>query len=379
MPPDSPQFSINLHLEHKVAISSRNIIFDPVFPSLNFEREEKSPFDDGYSIKGEEAVLADYIAAGANEDHPFYERFIELQDRRERLEQMQRERAERSGADAIVSNAEARGLDDLGALVDDGVDQMTIHTIEAYRMFLGRGREPGSAKSAIIGGKRVASALRNLWLLTGNDNPYADWALARHEQAIKEVLEHLSVETKKAETMLNSVRQRGLNFAVLGSSDPITLNLGFRSPYGYSISRLIVEYDYFVRVQKTLQRKNLQTDETVRKVLSSVSRGILSTFYGTVRFDRWLNQQEIRSLSRLDWVSADKDAAKRVEFAVQVFGPIPSAIYTGVVAPSHSRRRHSISSAERELLKVVGSQLQEDEKVDVQDAATSHVDQDVPA
>lgn len=360
-------------------MASRSIIFEPVFPSLNFEREENSPFDDGYSIKGEESALADYIAAGADEDHPFYERFIELQDRRERLEQMQRERMERGGADAIVSNAEARGLDDLGGLVDDGVDQMTIHTIEAYRMFLGRGREPGSSKSAIIGGKRVASALRNLWLLTANDNPYADWALARHEHAIKEVLEHLSVETKKAEDMLHSVRQRGLNFAVLGSSDPITLNLGFRSPYGYSISRLIVEYDYFVRVQKTLQRKNLQTDEAVRKVLSSVSRGILSTFYGTTRFDRWLNQPEIRALSRLDWVSADQDAAKRVEFALQIFGPIPSAIYTAEVAPSHSRRRYSITSAERELLKVVGGKLQEDERAEAQDAAGAQLTQDAVA
>ena len=121
---------------------------------------------------------------------------------------------------------------------------------------------------------------------------------------------------------------------------------------------LMVEYDYFVRVQKTLQRKNMQTDVDARKALSAVSRGILGIFYGTTRFDRWLGQQEIRTLSRIDWVSEDKDAMGRVEFALQAFGPVPSAIYTGELAPSHSRRRYSLTEAERDLLKSVGGKLQ---------------------
>ena len=61
----------------------------------------------------------------------------------------------------------------------------------------------------------------------------------------------------------------------------MTLNLGFRSPYGYAISMLIVDYDYFVRIQKTLQRKNLLSDEQARAVLSAMSRAILGVFYGT--------------------------------------------------------------------------------------------------
>ncbi|MDD0465004.1 hypothetical protein PS005_24545, partial [Shigella sonnei] len=74
-----------------------------------------------------------------------------------------------------------------------------------------------------------------------------------------------------------------------------------------------------------------------------------------------LNQPQIRELSRLDWVSEDKDAAGRVDFAQQTFGPVPSAIYTGEIAPSHSRRRYSLTEAERELLQRVGSKLQEAE------------------
>ncbi|MBK6336623.1 MAG: DUF1845 family protein [Betaproteobacteria bacterium] len=34
-----------------------------------------------------------------------------------------------------------------------------------------------AARAAIVGGRRVAAALRAIWHLSGNDNPYADWVL----------------------------------------------------------------------------------------------------------------------------------------------------------------------------------------------------------
>lgn len=148
--------------------------------------------------------------------------------------------------------------------------------------------------NAIIGGKRVASSLRNLWVLTSRDNPYADWALVRHEYGISQVQESLRTQIAKAEELLESQRKRGLSLSIVQSARPMTLNLGFRSPYGYAISMLIVDYDYFVRIQKTLQRKNLLSDEQARAVLSAMSRAILGVFYGTARFDKWLGRPEIR-------------------------------------------------------------------------------------
>lgn len=331
-------------------------------PLTQFEREDGSPFSDGYSIAREEAVLADFIKVGAPEDDPLFDRYVELLDRRERLEQMVAERADHRGADVIASRQEARGLDEIGALVDDGVDQMTIHTIEAYRLFLGRARDPANRVNPIIGGKRIASALRNLWMLTGNDNPYADWALLRHEHGMAEVHKHLRAEIKKAEDILDQQRKRGLNFAVLHSSPPKAVNLGFRSPYGYAISMLIVDFDYFVRLQKTLQRKNLQRDEETRKVLSTVQRAILRVFYDTARFDRWLARTEIRALGRVDWVSEDEDAAKRMAFVTEAFGPVPASIYRAEVQPSHSRRRYSLTESERALLQQVGDRLESEEE-----------------
>ena len=201
-----------------------------------------------------------------------------------------------------------------------------------------------------------------MWIFTGNDNPYADWALLRHEQTIKEIQKRLERETQEASKVLNELKKKGLAFSILQSAEPKVLNLGYRSPYGYAISTLIVEFDYFVRLQKTLSRKNLLSDEQARQAISEMTRFIRRVFNETTRFDRWLTREEIRNLSRLDFLpDASEEAKKRVEFASGVFGVVPSEVYTGQLQPRHSRRRLQISQAERQLLAHVGAGLDEAE------------------
>jgi integrating conjugative element protein (TIGR03761 family) len=213
-----------------------------------------------------------------------------------------------------------------------------------------------------------------LWLLTANNNPYADWALVRYERGLQEVQEHLRGAIQHCEERLDQQRKLGLNYTVAASSNPVNVNLGFKSPYGYDISTLIVQYDYFVRLQKTLNRKSLQSDSQMRESLSIASRAILKVFYDTARFSRWLSRSEMADLNRADWVGADEQARKRIEFAMQVFGPVPAVIYKVEVAPSHSRRRYSLSDAERAVLQQVGAQLEADEQAQRHEEAESAVE-----
>ena len=104
----------------------------PAPGGLSFSTEPNSPFSDGYSIAGEEAALAEFMAGEMDESDPLYDRYIELEDRKDRLERMQAEFKSRKGAGALVTRDEVRGMDELGTLVDEDVDQMTIHTKEAY-------------------------------------------------------------------------------------------------------------------------------------------------------------------------------------------------------------------------------------------------------
>ena len=344
------------------AVQEQKAAVDPGVPAptgFAFATETNSPFSDGYSIAGEEAALAEFLAGPMDETDPMYDRYIELEDRKDRLERMQAEFQGRKGANAVVSREEARGMDELGVLVDEEVDQMSIHTKEAYRMFMGRMREPGKEAAPIVGGKRVAAALRGLWLLTGNDNPYADWALLRHEQTIKEIQRRLQRETREANSLLADLRKKGLSYSILQSAEPKVLNLGYRSPYGYAVSQLIVEFDYFVRVQKTLARKTLLSDEQARQAITEMTRFIRRVFNETTRFDRWLSRTEVRALSRADFLpDADEQAAKRVEFATGVFGVVPAEVFSAQMQPRHSRRRQQITHAERQLLHTVGAQLE---------------------
>ena len=155
----------------------------PASKQMLYATAANSPFSDGYSIEGEKAALAEFLSDEGrmlNELDPMYDRYIEMIDRQDRLETMQASYQSRKGAESVVEQKEAISMNFLGSLVDEQVDQMALHTKEAFRMFMGRARDPGKQLQPIIGGKRVAAALRALWMLTSNDNPYADWGLLRH-------------------------------------------------------------------------------------------------------------------------------------------------------------------------------------------------------
>lgn len=346
----------------------------PKPPKPKFLTEKGSPFEDGYSIRLEEAALAEFLASPArvdNESDPEWDRYAELLDRKDQLELQVARYNTRKGSEGVVEAKEFFGFADLGPLVDDEDDQMEIHTMEAYRMFMGRARAPGTDAQPITGGKRVASSLRQLWSLTANDNPYADWALLRYEDAMGDVLRRLDREVRLTQATLKKQEEHGLKLSVLKSAAPKLLNLGFKSPYGYAVASLLTTFDMYVRLQKTLARKHLHSDDQVRASITAITRAVRRVFNETARFDRWLMREEVRGLSRIDFTpAASEDGRKRVEFATSVFGMVPSQVYGCQLQPRHSRRRLQISPAERQLLaEVAGSMSQAEQQASAAEAS----------
>lgn len=334
----------------------------PVVPAphtLDFATEENSPFKDGYSIAGEEAALAEFFKTDMLDDtHPMFDRYIEWIDRKDRLEAMEKRFADTKGAPAIVSRDEARGIDALGSLVDEEQDQMTLHTKQAYRAFMGRRFNPVTRVPAIPGGRMVASSLRNLWNLTASDNPYADWALVRHEQMMGELRARLDKEIERTEKLLEQQKAKGLSYSILRSAKPQVLNLGYASPYGYAVSNAIVRFDRFVRLQVTIARKSLDSDQGSRAAIARLTTLMRRIFNETERFSKWLTRPHVNNLSRVDFLpGADEAAGKRVEFVTAVFGTVPREIFATELQPSHSRRRRDITAEERRLLQQVSETL----------------------
>ncbi|MCK0508612.1 PFL_4669 family integrating conjugative element protein [Aromatoleum anaerobium] len=335
---------------------------DPIFPGGNpipFETEERSPFDDGYSLAKERERLIELIESeDPDPTDPRWPRYELYLQRNDRLKQMEAEYRVTEGADLTVEAGVATQLRDLGALVDDGVDTMTLHTKEGFRMFMGRRRDPAGQYNAIPGGKRVASSLKALWTLSRNNNPYADWALLRADHRIPELRRGLDQQAQTFDAEIRKRADKGLGFAILKSREPKVLELGFRSPYGYAIAELIVEFDYYVRVVKTLGRKAIFSDKQVHDAIRQFTRPMRAAFEEFIRFETWLSKPELLPLSRTDFLpGADAVAQRRVAAVTGIFGPVPSGIYAGHQGSRHSQRRVAISDTEKVMLERVAAEL----------------------
>jgi hypothetical protein len=156
------------------------------------------------------------------------------------------------------------------------------------------------------------------------------------------------------EIEFEALRRKGLHLSVLRSRSPATVELGFRSPYGYATAEAIVEFDYHVRMVKTLVLKDRLSDEDGRAAIREIGRGLRALFLEPIRWERLLLREEMLHLSRRDFLpSADEVARQRMHIAVTLFGEVPRAVFTGDDAPRHSQRRITPTAAELRLLREV--------------------------
>ncbi len=319
---------------------------------VGFPMAADSPFEDGYDIAGERDALKDLIEAPEPDEKDLrWPRFMELLEREERLKREQSNRQQRQYADPIVPDHEARALKQIGSLMTDETDVMEIHTKEAYRLFIGRTRDESPRGYGITSGKKVAAVLRSIWNLSANDNPYADWILVQVTDRVAELRQQIERSGELFQGEMAKMQARGLRVSVLKSRAPVEVELGFRSPYGYMIVDLILDYDWYARVVKTMVQKNRIGDLEGKDDLYQMTKRIRALFESTLPYQKYLLREELRQLSRSDFLpGANDEARKRVEAAVGIFGEVPQPIFTGEVRPRHSRRRVDVSEAEMRLL-----------------------------
>ena len=240
----------------------------------------------------------------------------------------------------------------MGRLADETPDAMTLHTQDAYRMFIGRAADAVTKAPAIPGGRRFAAMLKAIWYLSANDNPYADWLLIRVYQSLASIRSQMGQVIEAREAEFERLRRKGLALSVLASRSPVTVELGFRSPYGYATAEAIVEFDYHVRLVQTLMLKDRLTDEAGREAIREIGRGLRALFLEPIRWERALMREEMLPLARADFLpGADEAARLRVQAAVNLFGEVPRAVFTGEEAPRHTQRRVTPTAAELRLLR----------------------------
>lgn len=324
---------------------------------VKFITKANSPFSDGYDIDAEREVLSDLINSTSDPDdkHPNYFRYMEYLDREEQLKKEASRQHQRHHADEVVPDKEAVSMQGIGQLVAEENDVMDVHTREAYRLFIGRARGEASGKTdngyGITSAKRVAAILRSIWNLSANDNPYADWMLVQVSEKVDELRQGLQQVTADHEKVIEKEQARGLRVSILKSRAPVEVELGFRSPYGYMVVDLVLDFDYYTRVIKTMVQKNRLSDLEGRAEIQKQTKKIRALFESTLPYQKYLLREELRGLNRADYLpGANEDSKKRVEAARGIFGDVPTDIFTGVLRPRHSKRRSDVSEQEMRLL-----------------------------
>lgn len=325
-----------------------------------FMTSPTSPFPDKYDLEGEATVLQHLIDADDPDPmDPLFPRFAEYEDRLKQKRAMDAaSRPRPTEKSAIAAQVQAIGMLQAGE-----EDIMTIHTRDAMRLFVGR---PGDdASRPIAGGRRVAASLRQLWALSGNDNPFADWMLVKFDEAARTARQKLEQHTQQAKTRLESMREKGLTYSVLKSKSPEQVGLGFASPYGFAVATTVVEFDWLSRWIKSAQRRDLLSSNEAHEILFQTKRDCRAVFEPVVRASGLLMREELRPLTRADFFSDADEAKKRVTAVQALFGNCPKDIFIGERTPRHTRRSVSLSDAELKLL----------ESVPVADDLTSGADQ----
>lgn len=263
---------------------------------------------------------------------------------------------ERQNANPEVPLTHAQSIKNLGGLRATEEDTMTLHTSEAMRIYLGVSPTPESTnKYGISGARRAAAALRQLHVLTVQDNPYADWMLVQIDTMNADAVKAIEAMEGKFTKKLDNLKARGLNYSIVAARSPQSVTLGYRSPYGFAVTNTVVGFDYMTRVLKSAELRDLMTKAELHGDLERIKGKLRGLFEFAAKAQRILLNPLMQPLCRADYASQDVDAAKRIAAAKQAFGDVPQSIFTHAQLPRHTLWNQRLSPAEREMLERIAS------------------------
>jgi len=225
-------------------------------------------------------------------------------------------------------------------LVDIAADTLTLHTRDAYWLFAGRGLDEDGVEHPILGGQRASAILNALRHIAIGGNPYADWFLVCFDDQLKALRVGLAQRVGEWEASIEVLKRKGLALNVLGSREPLQVTVAFGSCYGYAIAETVVEFDYYVRIVRTLVLKNRIRPDVGRTAIREISRPLRRIFARSMRWERLLRSPALIDIHRNDFLqTADEAAQKRVRAAAVLVGAIPRSVLDGAMVPSHVARR----------------------------------------
>jgi integrating conjugative element protein (TIGR03761 family) len=364
--PSGKQASITTSAPRKRRGAAPTVDPKPVVGGVEFSTRRDAPFLDRYDIDAERARLLDLIEAdNPDSGDPRFPAYLEYLERAEKVEQDVKVYRQRGGAESGVSDLEAAAINKLSGLVPTDSEFMVIHTKESYRAFTGRSRAPDGHFDRIVGGRKAAASLKALYFLTGNDNPYADWALVSITEQMIDLDKLFDDEISRYERVIRKRAEQGLVYSILKSKEPQKVELGFRSPYGFKVAELLVRYDYLIRLVKTFNYRSLLTDAEASKISYGLTKKMRRLFLAPLRFEAILLRDDVAQLCRQDFLAgATIEGQQRVGKLMAIFGIVPTNVMTGEVVPQYGKNRTVLAKEDLAQLRALQAVPIESDGVD---------------
>ena len=120
---------------------------------------------------------------------------------------------------------------------------LVLETRQGQRLV--RGRSAQAQKPAIIGLLGFASLVRTIWHGARADDPYADAALIRVDEAVRAADAALGSACRAIEIELTG--EGGLEASLPASVAPVRISLRFSNPYAFRAAKLLGTYDHLVK------------------------------------------------------------------------------------------------------------------------------------
>lgn len=319
-----------------------------------------SPFADGYDYIREEQVVKEMLSEGADANHPriadFEGRMTEMKYRIKFM------RKDDGGAInkkpvkninlsdfniVINSNRNEAEQVQVGKLVSKEVPTVRLHTAVAIEIL--KGRPLKKSDFGFPGVKSRAAALKDLFFLSMNGNPFADKILIDSEKQLKANEDFVLAQTKHCAELFLKARKRGINLTVLENESEHTFEADFSSPYAASLQRLITDYDYLIRLVLSLSRGGQMSAAEKNTILGDSKRKIISANQKAVGRRRLMNHPVVLPIRTNYWISGNEKQRAILLQASQAIGAVKFEVLSKAKKPMFAR---NASINEKDLPKI---------------------------
>ena len=304
---------------------------EPLSKGLRVSKD--SPFSNGYNISAEAELLGEKISQKIADDDIDFARWSVFQTHLSALEEFLKnkhnyKRLPKYGEYQIYPNEQAL-FNSLPSLKNRETDKIELQTRHAFRLWIGG----DSHKKFFQPGVRQSMRwVRQIQEEAIKLNPYAEAYLVVIEKRIQGASDYLESCTAVARSHFSELAKSGIKLAMATSPEPILIDVGHVRYYGFSLLKLLKDFDEFVCAALSLTYKGIIPNKEANKMMENAAHEIRSLCH-----EIFLSNRKVIAMSGLTREALQDEVRQKAMLTFVDDGtlvPLPSGVISFNVSPS---------------------------------------------